>query len=389
MSGRSVGPRGKLPVGLRVRARRPRPAGAWDGSLAAAHAARRTRVLAARHRARRRLIALLVASGLVHLAVMVLFVSWPVKDPPASPSDLPASVAMVFEPQRDGMRAVPTPTPTEEPTQAEPAPAPPPAPATEPLPVPPAPPAEQAPPPQEAGQAGTTPPDVAAVPLAEPETVPEPPLPEPDRAQAERARPEALPVPPPPPEPDGAQTEAVQPEALPVPPPPPPPASPPQRMAAALPRARPPAQAPTGFPMPQAFSLGPTQPARPDRAPRADPSYGPAVPAQTSFGQFARITKGRVEASWMNALRDWWDRNGYYPRQAAALQQDGTVRIEIVVDRWGKVHSVELLGRSGSQFLDLGAQAVFRGATVPPFPPNSKDDQITLELTVNYILIRR
>jgi protein TonB len=108
-----------------------------------------------------------------------------------------------------------------------------------------------------------------------------------------------------------------------------------------------------------------------------------------SYGQFARVTQGRVDPSWLSALQAWWQQHGYYPKQAAVLGQDGTAKIELVVDRWGKVRSVELLHRSGSPWLDLGAQAVFRGAKLAPFPANSADDQITLELTINYIIVRR
>jgi protein TonB len=116
---------------------------------------------------------------------------------------------------------------------------------------------------------------------------------------------------------------------------------------------------------------------------------GPAARGPTSFGQFARITEGHVDPNWLSALHDWWQRHGYYPDQAAALGQDGTVRIEIVVDKYGKVKNVELTDRSGSPWLDMGAQSVFRGANVPPLLPFTTDDQITVDLTIQYFLVRR
>lgn len=133
--------------------------------------------------------------------------------------------------------------------------------------------------------------------------------------------------------------------------------------------------------MPRAYSLGPAGAANPG-------ALGPAITGDPSFGQFARLTEGHVEASWLNALHDWWQRHGYYPSQAVALQQAGRVRIEIVVDRSGKVRAVRLLQGAASPWLNMGAQDVFRGSTVPPFPPNTRDDQITLELTINYIFAR-
>lgn len=115
---------------------------------------------------------------------------------------------------------------------------------------------------------------------------------------------------------------------------------------------------------------------------------GPAAKGSPSFGQFAKVTDGKVEASWLNALQGWWNRHGYYPDQAAQQGHDGKVRIEVVVDRSGKVLNVELIGKSGSQWLDLAAQGVFRGASLPPFPSSASSDKVTLELTINYILVR-
>jgi len=39
--------------------------------------------------------------------------------------------------------------------------------------------------------------------------------------------------------------------------------------------------------------------------------------------------------------------------------------------------------------LDLAAQALFRGAHLPPFPPDMSDADFTFDLTMHYILIRR
>lgn len=109
----------------------------------------------------------------------------------------------------------------------------------------------------------------------------------------------------------------------------------------------------------------------------------------TSFGQFAKVTSGHVDPSWLNALHDWWQRHGYFPDEAARLGQDGTVRIGIVVDKYGKVTHLELEDRSGSPWLDLAAQSVFRGANLPSLLPFTTDDQISVDLTIRYILLNR
>jgi protein TonB len=138
------------------------------------------------------------------------------------------------------------------------------------------------------------------------------------------------------------------------------------------------------FPAPTTFSFG--TPQRPQRfaeaGPRAEQAGAPTL------GQFARVVRGHVGEGWLEALHRWWASHGYYPEPAAERGEDGIVGIEIVVDRSGHVDALDLLSRSGSTWLDLGAQAVFRGANLPPLPPGS-DDQISVDLAIHYILIRR
>lgn len=137
-----------------------------------------------------------------------------------------------------------------------------------------------------------------------------------------------------------------------------------------------------------AYSLGPAGPMR-EAAPSPRYNPGPAKVGPSSFGQFARVTQGTVDPNWLSALHDWWLRHGYYPEQAIRLGQDGTVQITIKVDKFGNVKTVDLEGRSGSPWLDLGAQSVFRGARLPSLQSFSPDDQITVDLTINYILLRQ
>lgn len=96
----------------------------------------------------------------------------------------------------------------------------------------------------------------------------------------------------------------------------------------------------------------------------------------------------RIGADWANGLEAYWLRHRHYPSQALQNGEDGTVRVEIVVNRLGKVEQVQVVGRSGSQWLDMAALATWRGAQLAPFPPESQDQRTTLTLTINYILIR-
>ncbi len=135
------------------------------------------------------------------------------------------------------------------------------------------------------------------------------------------------------------------------------------------------------------FSLGATL--APSRHRTAHASYGPAARGSLSFGRFARVTSGHVDPSWLDALHEWWLQHAYYPDQAVANGQDGTVGIEIVVDRYGHVRKVERESRSGSPWLDMAAVGTFRDAHLPPLPADTPDDSITVKLSINYILVRR
>ncbi|MBO0710231.1 MAG: energy transducer TonB, partial [Acetobacteraceae bacterium] len=94
-------------------------------------------------------------------------------------------------------------------------------------------------------------------------------------------------------------------------------------------------------------------------------------------------------ADWRNMLSAWVEAHKYYPRQAIMNGEDGSPEVEVVVRRDGTVQSVELETRSGSQWLDLALLALFRGAHLPPFPENAREDQTTFSFTMHYILIGR
>jgi protein TonB len=115
-----------------------------------------------------------------------------------------------------------------------------------------------------------------------------------------------------------------------------------------------------------------------------------AVPVNSATAKgMVRIEGADLGEDWERALQAWWDRHGFYPRQAAENGEDGTNRLRVELDRTGRVHSVELEMRSGSQWLDMGALAVFRDARLPPFPLATPQNEATLHLTISYILIRQ
>jgi periplasmic protein TonB len=162
----------------------------------------------------------------------------------------------------------------------------------------------------------------------------------------------------------------------------------------------PPAESSLSAPMNFSFggaSVDPSRSRPTGRRNTLDPRIGPEIASQAGSpptdlhrpDYSIKVTGAQVGSDWIAMLHAWWSQHGYYPPQAAQAGEDGTVRIHVVVNRYGKVLGVELIGRSGSQWLDLAAQAVFRGANLPPFPPATPEPQADLDLTINYLLYRR
>ncbi len=98
--------------------------------------------------------------------------------------------------------------------------------------------------------------------------------------------------------------------------------------------------------------------------------------------------KGDAGADWNAALDRWVEAHKYYPDSAIAQNQQGNVRIHFTVDRQGNVSGLKLTDGSGSVFLDQAWLGLFQGARLPPFPPGAKDDKVTVDATMHYILLR-
>jgi protein TonB len=97
--------------------------------------------------------------------------------------------------------------------------------------------------------------------------------------------------------------------------------------------------------------------------------------------------KGDVGADWQAALDQWVEDHKYYPQAALEQNQQGAVRIRFRVDRAGNVTGVQMLDGSGSPFLDQAWTGLFQGAQLPPFPPGSKDSNVTVDATMHYELL--
>ena len=119
-----------------------------------------------------------------------------------------------------------------------------------------------------------------------------------------------------------------------------------------------------------------------------DLSPGAARAGPNKSEAFFDARAAKIGADWANGLAAYWRAHRYYPRQAVENGEDGSVQVELVVNRLGRVESVQIKTRSGSPWLDMAALGTWRNAQLAPFPRENTDDRATITLTINYILIR-
>lgn len=326
-------------------------------------------------------------------AMDVVFEGGAPEDAPGPP---PEAVPAPLEPP-GAEAALPEP-PAPLPRMAEPAPPPPVAEVPPPVPVP-APPLPRPPVPPPVAQAPVPVPPPPAPPPVVPPLAQAPPLPLPT-ARA----PSDMVLPPPPPAAEAPRETEMAALPLPPPPAPTPPAAPPEQAVARQappprPQPRPRPAAPAN-PFAGALDLSqsgpvtlgrpaPAQPSSPGMRRERDSAAASSAGNADAPNAQLRIRGAQLGADWRAAFMAWLRQHGYYPRQAAEAGEDGTAVVRFSVDRSGRVSGLQLIGRSGSIWLDAGAQALLRGQTVPPFPPGTRDDSAEIDLTINYVLRRR
>ncbi|WP_207537497.1 TonB family protein [Sabulicella rubraurantiaca] len=358
------------------------------------------------------------ASLLIHAGLVAALLLWADPRPMSDPTLPPPSFDMVFEggqPERseeepaEGLEAPPLPVAPPMPDSVPPPPA---VPAPPPVPAPVESPIAEVPLPV---PAPAPPPALAEAPVPRPPTAPPPPQP-PDRIAP--VPPVAAP-PPPPPLLDALPAPQPPRLALPPRPEPPPPvlAQPPPAVEFVPPTALqlpdrfdlplPPAQAPPpprqqaqprpaprpplpGITVPEGFQLGgrSAPPAGRPRGRGLDTSLDPRfTEGRPTTDPMARVIGAQVGADWRAAFRRWLEENIHYPIDAAQRGEDGAVRVTITASPDGTVRGVRMTMPSTSPSLNSATSRPFNGARLPAFPANS-DPTVTIELTVNYVLIR-
>jgi protein TonB len=93
-----------------------------------------------------------------------------------------------------------------------------------------------------------------------------------------------------------------------------------------------------------------------------------------------------ISSGWQGALAAWLRDHRTYPEVARENNEQGRVVVRFTVDRDGRVVDVVLVTSSGSRILDAAAQAMLRGADLPPFPGNMPQDHATVTVPIRYSL---
>ncbi len=116
-------------------------------------------------------------------------------------------------------------------------------------------------------------------------------------------------------------------------------------------------------------------------------SIGPLVQGGRMTMPFSIRGANGMTSDYESLLDDWVNRHKYYPQSAADRGHDGQVSLHVVWDRDGKVLSVRVNYGSGDTDLDDAWVGLFRGAHLPPPPPDVPGDPIEYDMIMNYELL--
>jgi protein TonB len=216
-------------------------------------------------------------------------------------------------------------------------------------------------------------------PRAAPPPVPSPPAPMPIQAPDTPAPPVSSPA-------------RLQPDLPPEPPSPPLPAAvppPPQVVTATEPPRLSPHPAPKRPPAkPHPVASTPAHPiVAASNRPAAPATTSAPAPASAGDPAAARpAAPAAIAIDWQHALARWLANHKTYPDEARREGAQGSVVLRFTVDRSGSVLDVERLDTSAPAVLGAAAEAMLRGATVPPFPDTMPLDRITITVRVHYAL---
>ena len=141
------------------------------------------------------------------------------------------------------------------------------------------------------------------------------------------------------------------------------------------------------------FSLGSARPAHPPARPAPahppgrgiDLSFAPQGAGATRLSIDGLLDRDGVGPDWSNAFSAWLARHTYYPSDAGAMGEQGSVVVDFVVAKDGAVSGLRLVSSSGHPLLDMATLSMFRGARLPPLPPQN-GARLPVRFTMHYII---
>ena len=159
------------------------------------------------------------------------------------------------------------------------------------------------------------------------------------------------------------------------------------RMAASPEKPAP--QPPSAVPLP----VRAVSPSRPPtrlaatRQPSSTPAPAPAFPkAAAPPAQAADAAPVTVSPGWRGAVAAWLAEHKTFPDEARRRGEEGRAIVRFTVGADGRVGNVELVRSSGSAILDRAVVAMLREASLPRFPSEMTQPDVTLTVGIQYTL---
>ncbi|WP_241663829.1 energy transducer TonB [Oecophyllibacter saccharovorans] len=119
-----------------------------------------------------------------------------------------------------------------------------------------------------------------------------------------------------------------------------------------------------------------------------DLSIGPlSLNGQINAPYKTRSSVRGVSSDYGAEIDRWIHQHLFYPDEAAANGEQGPSAVHVRIDRSGRVLKVYTTHSSGYNAIDTALTGLFRGAQLPPVPPDMSGDHFDLDVTVNYILL--